>query len=142
MTDKLTDGTGTSASSLSDEVAIVYDGECPFCQQYTQLLRLRASAGNVRLIDARGDDPLVSAVIQRGYDLDQGMLVIIAERFYHGAAAMQVLAMLSTRSGWFNRFNYIVFRSQRVSGFLYPILRSGRNLVLRILGRKPIVSGG
>ena len=138
MTDKLTDGTGTSASSLSDEVAIVYDGECPFCQQYTQLLRVRASAGKVRLIDARSDDPLVSTIVERGFNLDQGMIVIIAERFYHGAAAMQVLAMLSTRSGWFNRFNYFVFRSKTVSTVLYPFLRAGRNLVLRILGHKPI----
>jgi len=121
-------------------VIIVYDGECPFCQKYIDLLRLRASVGTVRLVDARSDDPIVGDVLQRGFDLDQGMIVIIGERFYHGASAMQVLAMLSTGVGWFNRFNFYVFRSKRVSTVLYPVLRTGRNFVLRVLGRKPINS--
>lgn len=121
-----------------DDVTIVYDGECPFCQQYTRLLRIRESAGTVRLIDARSNDPLIEQIQDRGFDLDHGMIVIIAERFYHGSEAMQVLAMLSSRKGWFNRFNYRVFRSKRLSATLYPALRTGRNVVLRILGRKPI----
>ena len=125
-------------SSPANEVAIVYDGECPFCQQFTRLLRLRANIGRVRLIDARGGDPLVAEVVKRGYDLDQGMIVTIGDEYYHGAEAMHVLAMLSTRAGWFNRFNFYVFRSKRVAAMLYPILRTGRNLALRILGRKLI----
>ena len=109
-----------------------------FCQQYMRLLRLRASAGNVRLINARSDDPLVAEIAKKGYDLDQGMIVRIAERFYHGAEAMHVLAMLSTRSGLFNRFNHTIFQSKGAAAMLYPVLRSGRNLALRLLGRKPI----
>ena len=130
------EGSGTPASD--DEVVIVYDGECPFCKQYMQLLRLRASTSNVRLVNARNDDPQVAEAVRRGYDLDQGMIVTIANQFYHGAEAMHVLAMLSTRAGWFNRINYHIFRSKRITTFLYPILRSGRNLALRILGRAPI----
>lgn len=129
-----------SSTPPCEDVIIVYDGECPFCQKYIDLLRLRASVGTVRLVDARSDDPIVGDVLQRGFDLDQGMIVIIGERFYHGASAMQVLAMLSTGVGWFNRFNFYVFRSKRVSTVLYPVLRTGRNLVLRLLGRKPINS--
>ena len=123
-----------------DDLIIVYDGECPFCKHYMQLLRLRASAGNVRLVDARSDDPQVDEVVRRGYDLDEGMIVTVGDQYYHGSDALQVLAMLSTGAGWFNRFNAYVFRSKRVSAFLYPVLRSGRNLALRILGRKPIHS--
>ncbi len=29
---------------------IYYDGQCPFCNRYVQLLRLKESAGDVRLI--------------------------------------------------------------------------------------------
>lgn len=137
MTDSTT---GVEASAPAEDVSIVYDGECPFCQHFMLLVRVRESAGSVRLIDARSDDPLVTDVIQRGFDLDQGMIVKIGERFYHGAEAMQVLAMLSTRTGWFNKLNYQLFRSQRASRALYPLLRSGRNLVLRIRGHKPIHS--
>jgi hypothetical protein len=51
---------------------------------------------------------------------------------------MQVLALLSTRSGDFNRLNYWLFRSKRVSALLYPLLRACRNLVLRLMGRSRI----
>ena len=128
------------APSPDSDVVIVYDGECPFCKQYMQLLRLRASCGNVRLVDARSDDPHVDEVVRRNYDLDQGMIVTVGDQYYHGSEALQVLAMLSTRMGWFNRFNFFVFRSKRVAAALYPTLRGGRNLALRLLGRKPINS--
>lgn len=133
-------GGTASQGNIREDVTIVYDGECPFCQQYTQLLRLRASSGNVQLINARDNTQPVIDAVERGFDLDQGMIVIIEDRFYHGADAMHVLAMLSTQTGWFNRLNYYVFRSKRVSTILYPVLRTGRNLVLRLLGRKPIKS--
>ena len=133
--------TQTSTPGTNPQVSIVYDGECPFCQQYTHLLRLRASAGEVKLVDARSGDPLVQEVIQRGFDLDEGMIVTIADRFYHGADAMRVLALLSTRSGWFNRLNYFVFRSRSLAAFLYPLLRTCRNLALRVLRRKAINNG-
>lgn len=138
LTDKLSGEHHTIAASVSDDVTIVYDAECPFCHHYTQLVRLRASAGDVHLVNARSDHPVIGEIEQRGFDLDQGMIVIIAERYYYGSEAMQVLAMLSTRAGWFNRLNYLVFRSSRLSNFLYPALRRGRNLILRLLGRKRI----
>ena len=135
----MSNGTESSNTpSPESNVVIIYDGECPFCKKYTQLLRLRTSSGNVRLINARSDDPQVEEVLRRGYDLDQGMIVTIDGQFYHGAQAMHVLAMLSSHSGWLNRFNYYVFRSKRVSFILYPLLRGGRNLALRILGHKQI----
>ena len=128
----------SSAPSSDNDIIIVYDGECPFCKQYMRLLRLRANASSVRLLDARDDDPQIDEIVRRGYNLDQGMIVIIADQFYHGAEAMHVLAMLSTRAGWFNRLNSYIFRSKRVTTFLYPVLRGGRNMALRILGREPI----
>lgn len=138
LNDKLNNEKQPELPANMDAVTIVYDGECPFCQQFMQLLRLRASAGNVHLIDARSNHPLVDEIVQLGFDLDQGMIVVIGERYYHGSEAMQVLAMLSTRKGWFNRLNYYIFRSKGMSTTLYPILRTGRNLVLKLLGRKPI----
>ena len=130
----------SSAQSAQDEVVIVYDGECPFCKQYMGLLRLRASAGSVRLVNARSDDPWVNEIVRRGYDLDQGMIVVIRDQFYYGAEAMHVLGMLSTGTGWFNRLNYYVFRSKPVATVLYPVLRSGRSFLLRIMGRSLINS--
>jgi len=49
-----------------------------------------------------------------------------------------MLALLSTPSSGFNRLNAALFRSPTASRLLYPVLRAGRNAVLRLLGRGKI----
>ena len=116
-------------------VTIVYDGECPFCAAYVRMLRLREAAGPVRLVDARGDDPVVAGLMAAGIDLDDGMAVIMAGDVHHGAEAMTVLSLLTTRSGAFNRAMRLLFARPGVARALYPPLVAGRNLALRVLGR-------
>lgn len=129
----------TSApSSPAEELAIVYDGDCPFCSGYVRLLRLREAAGPVRLINARDGGAIVEEIQRLGYDLDRGMVLKIDGRFYHGAECMNRLGLLSSGSGIFNRLNRWVFRHARLSRALYPVLRSGRNVALRVMGRRKI----
>ncbi len=126
----------TSADTVA--VTIVYDGECPFCSRYIGMLRLRDAVGPVRLIDARRRDPDVARLQRMGYDLNDGMVVEYAGRIHHGADGLNLLALLSTGSGTFNRINAAVFRSAAASRLLYPALRLGRNLTLHALGRRKI----
>ncbi len=113
---------------------IIYDGACPFCRAYVRLLRLRQETGPVELLSARDPDPRIAQYQQQGFDLDQGMLVVMSGVVYAGADAMQVLAMCSTPAGWFNRCNRLIFSSARLSRWLYPVLRAGRRIVLRMQG--------
>ena len=122
-------------------LTLVYDGDCPLCSAYVTRMRLRQTAGRLDLIDARQQPALVQQMEQRGYHLDDGMLLIVDGRFYHGAAAMHVLALMSSGSGWFNRLNYRLFRSPRLSSVLYPPLVAGRRGLLWLLGRKPLSAG-
>jgi predicted DCC family thiol-disulfide oxidoreductase YuxK len=128
----------TTRESRPKAITIVYDGECPFCASYVKLLRLRDAAGPVRLVDARSDDPAVQRVREAGFDLDEGMALIDAETIWHGEDCINRIALMSTPSGLFNRINATVFRSPRASKALYPVLRGGRNLALRLMGRKKI----
>jgi hypothetical protein len=57
---------------------------------------------------------------------------------YYGADAIHALALISSRSGVFNKLNYWLFKSKRVSDVLYPLLRSFRNLILKMLGKTKI----
>lgn len=114
---------------------IVYDGECPFCSRYVKLVRLRDSIGPVELVDARRGGPVVDEVVAAGLDLNEGMVLKLDGRLYHGDACINMLALLSTPSGAFNRFNAAVFGSRKAARALYPVLRAGRNATLRLLGR-------
>lgn len=123
------------AGHIGQSVVVVYDGECPFCSRYVKMVRLREAVGKVTIINARNGGPVVEALRAQSYDLDEGMVLMIGERIYHGAACIHILAMLSSSSGLFNRVNAAVFKSETVARILYPVLRFGRNMTLRLLSR-------
>jgi predicted DCC family thiol-disulfide oxidoreductase YuxK len=117
---------------------LVYDGECPVCSAYVRYLRLKASAGTAQLINARDGGPWVDRVRAHGLDLDEGMALYYGGAWYHGADCIHMLALLSTPSSVFNRLNAVMFRSPRIARAMYPVLRAGRNLLLKVLGRSPL----
>ena len=122
----------------SSEVFLVYDGECPVCSAFSGMARIRASAGELHLVNAREASALMDEISLSGLDIDQGVVLKVGQSLYSGADAMHVLALMSSRSGLFNRFTYRVFRSKTAARRLYPLLRFLRNLLLELLGRSKI----
>lgn len=120
------------------EVLLVYDKQCPACDYYCRLARIRESVGQLVLVDARDGGPEMDKITAAGLDIDQGMVLIMGDRLYYGADAIHMLSILSSRSGFFNRIAYWMFRSARLSRVLYPVMRSGRNLLLKMLGKSRI----
>jgi predicted DCC family thiol-disulfide oxidoreductase YuxK len=114
---------------------LLYDGECPFCSRYVRHVRLREAIGPITLANAREHAALVEEVRRLGFDVDTGMVLKLDGNYYHGADCIHALALLTTPSGWFNRLNSLVFKSSTAAKVLYPVLRTGRNLTLRLLGR-------
>ena len=105
---------------------IVYDGECPFCANYVALLRLRDDHA-VELIDARADRITANSY---NLDLNEGMVVDLGGEIFHGANAVALLSRLSRRQG--------VLSSDRIANAVYPLMRFGRAITLKVLGRKPL----
>ncbi len=130
------DATNTPEQTLQ----IIYDGECPFCSRYVQLIRLQSAVGHVELISARDDHVVVKALLKQGYDLDKGMVVSYKNSIYFGEDAVHFLSVLSTRSGLFNRLMKAVFSHKSVARFCYPFLRFGRNAALFFKGTPQIKS--
>lgn len=118
-------------------VQIIYDGDCPFCQAYVGMVRLKENY-SVELIDAREGHPLVDEATAKGLDLDEGMIVVLEDEFYHGDDAMTRMALMTTKSGLLRRLTKWTFTSPGRSRVLYPILRGGRNMTLKVLGHKKI----
>lgn len=121
-----------------EEIYLVYDRQCPACRHYCELVRIRESVGTLRLIDAREPSPVMQTITEAGLDIDQGMVLKVHEQLYYGADAINALALLGTRAGWFNRLNFWVFRSRTLSCVLYPVLRTCRNVLLRLRGTSKI----
>ena len=107
-------------------LTIVYDGQCPFCSGYVQLVRLRERVGVV-LVDARREPERAAAY---GLDLNAGMIADLDGVVHHGAAAVSLLSSLSRRPGplaW-----------APLTRMVYPLMRYGRQATLRVLGRSPL----
>ena len=119
-------------------IILVYDKECPACDNYCQIVKIREDSGELILLDAREPSPIMEEITARGWDVDQGMVLKIKDQLYYGSDAIHALALISSRSGFFNRMNYWLFKSKRLSRLFYPILRSMRNLLLKALGKKKI----
>jgi predicted DCC family thiol-disulfide oxidoreductase YuxK len=121
-----------------NDVWVVYDGECPFCSRYVLLYQLRERGQRIHLVDARSSDPVVGEIRARDFDLDNGMVVRWRGDYYHGAAAMHLLATLAGDGSFFNRVNRLLFSRPRLARAIYPALVRGRKFTLRLLGRKLI----
>ncbi|MCG8492440.1 MAG: DUF4166 domain-containing protein [Sneathiellales bacterium] len=117
-------------------VQFVYDGDCPLCRAAARAFRIKKAAGSLEVVDARegASHPLVREVIEAGLNLDEGMVVKYGGRLYHGADALQIMALIGSSQGWFNQLNAFLFKIPVIAKISYPVMRAGRNLLLRLLG--------
>ncbi|MEJ2755215.1 MAG: DUF393 domain-containing protein, partial [Gammaproteobacteria bacterium] len=68
------------------DIYIVYDGECPLCRNAAMALKIKQEYGRLVLLNAREchEHAVVQEINNRGFDLDEGMVIYDGERFYHG----------------------------------------------------------
>ncbi len=114
-------------------VYVIYDGECPFCTDFVKAMRIKNVADKLELIDARKDvyQHLLNGKI---FDLNEGMLVIIDDQYYHASDAVQILSLVATPLSWLNKVNFVLFRTPTIANIYYPVCRFIRNLALRMKG--------
>lgn len=124
--------------AVGEPILLVYDKQCPACEFYCSLARIRADVGDLKLVDARDGGPVMKEITTAGLDIDQGMVLKVGTQLYYGADAIHALSLMSTRTGFFNRLTYWCFRSRGAARLLYPVLRAMRNLLLKILAKTKI----
>jgi predicted DCC family thiol-disulfide oxidoreductase YuxK len=123
----------------SAEILLVYDQECPVCDVYCRMVRIRESVGTLRLVNARDAGAVMDEITAKGLDIDEGMVLKLGNTlYYYCADAIHVLSLMSSRSGVFNRLTYWMFRSKSLSAILYPLFRFFRNLLLKLLRKSRI----
>ena len=118
---------------------LVYDGECPFCSNYSRLVDVRNVVGELVLVNAREGGPLVEEIKALPYDLNKGMVLKMNGRYYTGDDALHTLALLPGKKSTFNVFNHLFFGSRAIAWLVYPLLKLGRRLTL-IIKRVPLIA--
>jgi len=117
---------------------LLYDGDCPICHSYVLHSRLNQSLGELQLVSARKDSEILREVTENGWNIDKGMVLKLDQTLYYGKEAIKMLALLSTRSDFFNKAMFWLFRSSILSSMLYPVCIFGRTVLLYVLRIKKI----
>lgn len=114
---------------------ILYDGECPVCGEYLSLLKIRELVDEVQLVNARDRPDLVESLRAAGYEINDGIVLVHDGGIVYGASALSVIAQLGESRRTLNRASAALFRVPVVGAVLYSVLKAGRKLLLRLLGR-------
>ena len=118
---------------------LLYDGDCPVCSAYVAMARLRQLYPDLRVINARSERTLVVELRREGYEINDGMVLSLDGTIYFGADAMRMIANLGRLSPSLWRRAALAFTGTALwARPLYPWLNRGRQVLLRMLGRRPI----
>ena len=136
---------GSAAPSRTGALAhpgtnlLLYDGDCPACSAYIAIARLRRLYPGLRIVSARSEPTLVAELRDRGYEINEGMVLCLDGVIHFGPDATRMIAIIgqSSPSLW-RRTALGLLGTAPWARASYPWLNRGRQLLLRLLGRKPI----
>ena len=121
---------------MSAKSLFIYDGECPFCNHFAQLIELKSSLPEFEILDGRKDLALLSQLYKQGYDLNNGAILLNNEKIIHGAQAISwICSELKDPSDSLLEVLRIIFTSNKRTNFLFPFLLWGRRLSLTLKGK-------
>ena len=121
---------------MSDKTFFIYDGECPFCNHFAQLLELKSSIPSLQIIDGRENLEQLTELYKKGYDLNKGAIIIRNGKIKHGADAISwICSELHEPNDSLLEILRIIFISNKRSKVLFPFLLWGRRILLTLKGK-------
>ena len=109
----------------------IYDGECPFCNHFAELLEIKSKITNIKIIDGRKNLNLINSLLSKGYDLDKGAILLKDEEIFHGAKAINTICkQINNPSSSLLLLLSRVFKSNNRTKLLFPFLVTARRFAL------------
>ena len=109
----------------------IYDGECPFCNHFAELLEIKSNINNLKILDGRKNLTLIQSLLEKGYDLDKGAILLKDENIYHGADAINTISKeINSPSSSLLLLLSKVFRSNKRTKLIFPLLLGARRFAL------------
>jgi len=116
---------------MTSNYTFIYDGECPFCNHFAELLEIKSKITNIKIIDGRKNLTLIKSLFDKGYDLDQGAILLQNENIFHGADAINTICkQINNPSSSLLLLLSKVFKSNKRTNVIFPLLVRARRLVL------------
>ena len=116
---------------MNANYTFIYDGECPFCNHFAELLEIKSKITNIKILDGRKNLTLINSLLDKGYDLDKGAILLINEEIFHGAEAINTICkQIINPSSSLLLLLSKVFKSTKRTKVLFPFLVRARRLAL------------
>ena len=121
---------------MEDKILFIYDGECPFCNHFAQLLEFKSIIPSLQILDGRENLQQLTKLYKEGYDLNKGAILIHNGEIKHGADAINwICSELKEPNDSLLEILRILFTSNKRSKLLFPILLWARRISLTIKGK-------
>ena len=122
---------------MSEKSLFIFDGECPFCNHFAQLLELKSNLQEVEILDGRKNLPLLTELYNKGYDLNKGAILINNKKIMQGSDSINwICSQIKEPSDSLLEVLRIIFTSNKRANLLFPFLIWGRRLLLTLKGKE------
>ena len=116
---------------MNTDLTFIYDGECPFCNQFAELLELKSKVNNISILDGRNNQKIIISLLEKGYDIDKGAILLKGDSIFHGAEAINVICKeINNPSGNMLKLLSKIFKSYKATKFFFPFLLRARRFAL------------
>ena len=116
---------------MASHYTFIYDGECPFCNHFAELLEIKSKITNIKILDGRKNLTLIKSLLEKGYDLDKGAILLKDKDIFHGADAINTICkQICDPSGSLLLLLSKVFKSTKRTKVIFPLLIRARRLAL------------
>ena len=116
---------------MNKDLVFIYDGECPFCNHFAELVELKSKINNISILDGRKNLKLISSLLEKGYDIDKGAILLKDDDIFHGAEAINYICnQINNPSGNLLKLLSQIFKSNSRTNFLFPFLIIARRFAL------------
>ena len=116
---------------MNSNYTFIYDGECPFCNHFAELLEIKSNVNNIKILDGRKNLTLIKSLLEKGYDLDKGAILLKDEGIFHGAEAINTICKkIKNPSSSLLFLLSRVFKSTKRTKLLFPLLVRARRFAL------------
>ena len=116
---------------MNSNYTFIYDGECPFCNHFAELLEIKSKINDIEILDGRKNLILIKSLLDKGYDLDKGAILLKDEDILHGADAINTICkQINNPSSSLLLFLSRVFESNKRTRAIFPLLVRARRFAL------------
>ena len=116
---------------MTSNFTFIYDGECPFCNHFAELLEIKSKINNIKILDGRKNLNIIRSLLEKGYDLDKGAILLKDDDIFHGANAINVICKeVNNPSSNLLKILSSVFKSNKRTKLLFPFLLRARRFAL------------